>query len=1079
MLQIIYGRAGTGKTYSVFEHIKNDVKNNRDVVLLVPEQFTFESERILLHTLTDNSTTNVSVLSFTRLYDEVARKVGGRVADLITDADRIMLMGRAISAVSDRLILWGKYAASAKFTEAVLSSVTEMKACAVSPEELKKAGEMVSENYLKEKLSDLSLIYGAYEALLGDRFLDPEDNETRLAENLLKYKYFENKTVYIDAFRSFTGQQYKIIDRILHQADDVTFCFTADDLDSNKLDIFSNVRNAINRVVKLAEKNRVEIKPPIRLNEFHYTDESLKAVEAVFSGNSIEGDLSTENLTLCECQTPADEAEFAARTIRRLVREENYRYRDFVIICRNADDYKIAVEHACLKNNVFFFSDRRKSIKHLPLTVFIDSLLSLLGRFDTDIILTMLKSGLGPLDDGEILELENYIYVWNINGSVWNSVWTMNPEGLTDKNNDSEKLKYLNDLREKVVGTIKDFRYNFHGMPSDMASAVFNMLDKVNAADKLKNNIEDYIGIDDTTADDIRQSWDSVMGILDSIVKCLPEREITATEFIDSWNIAVSLTTIGKIPQMLDEVTFGSADRIKPSRPKVAFVLGANMDVFPSSSAVSGILVGREREILNSIGLELLSNDITTAIDEDYLVYSSLCCALDKLFVSYSKFTLSGTALEPSSIVNNITDSFKKVIKLKEPEDGLIIGALPETQKTANENLCKFYSGSPQDYETLKSALENSDIEKYITAANKQDFSISKDTAEKLYGKNISVSATKFDVYHKCRFMFFCKYGLNAKKLQAADFNVLQRGTIVHFVLEGVVKEYGKNLGLLSGEECDLATERYIKAYFDSVDGFADIVDSRMQFIIGKITLIIKDVVRHMALEFAQSDFNPEYCELKIGKDKTVPEVLVDFSDNGKVRINGSIDRVDTWNGYLRVVDYKTGTKNFRLSDILVGLNLQMLIYLYCIVRGDNNTLNAFKPAGVLYMPSKREKGDTKLTMNGLVLGEETVFSAMEKENQGEFIPRYELDKSGNIKGGTYIGEETFNFIFDHIEKMLKNMGDGILSGESFAIPTDVSGASACKYCDYRSICCLEKGERITAPTLKNSEVISKLRGEQ
>ncbi len=1078
MLQIIYGRAGTGKTYSVFERIKKDVADNREVILLVPEQFTFESERILLHTLTENSTTNVSVLSFTRLYDEVARKVGGRVADLITDADRVMLMGRAVSAVSDRLTLWGKYAASAKFTEAVLSSVTEMKACAVSPEELKNAADKVTENYLKEKLNDLSLIYGAYEALLGDRFLDPEDNEARLAENLLKYKYFENKTVYIDSFRSFTGQQYKILDRILQQAANVTACFTAEDIDSNKLDIFSNVRNTIKRVVKLAEKNRIEIKSPIRLNEFHYSNESLKAVESVFSGNSTRKDLSGDNVTLCECQTPTDEAEFAARTIRRLVKEEKYRYRDFVIICRNAEDYKVAVEHACLKNNVFLFSDRRKPIKHLPPIVFIDSALSLLNKFDTDAVLSMLKSSLGPLTEEEIYELENYIYVWNINGSVWDTVWTMNPDGLTDKNIDSKKIEFLNELRVKTVELIKDFKFNFRGTPAQMASAVYRLLERVNAAEKLKNITKDYIGIDDTTADDVRQCWGTVMNILDSIVKCLPEKEITAAEFIDSWNMAVSLTTIGNIPQMLDEVTFGSADRIKPSRPKVAFILGANMGVFPSVSTSYGILVGREREILNNIGLELLSNDIISAVDEDYLVYTSVCSARDKLFVSYSKSTLTGSALEPSSIVTDITDFFASVSHAKEPDGRLIAENLPQTNCTAFESLCKSYNNNKQDYQTLKSALGNVDLEKYISASNKQNFSISEDTAKKLYGKDISVSATKFDVYHKCRFMFFCKYGLNAKKLQAADFNVLQRGTIVHFVLEGIVTEYGKNLGKLSGEECDDATERYIKAYFDSVDGFADIVDARMQFIIGKITLIIKDVVRHMALEFAQSDFNPEYCELKIGKDKTVPEVLVNFSDDGKIRINGSIDRVDTWNGYLRVVDYKTGTKNFRLSDVLVGLNLQMLIYLYCIVRGDNAELSVLKPAGVLYMPSKREKGDKKLTMNGLVLQQENVFTAMEKENEGEFIPRYELDKSGNIKGGTYIGAETFNLIFDHIEKMLKNMGSGILSGELSAIPTDVSGSSACKYCNYYSICCFESGERNVAPTLKNSEVITKLKGE-
>jgi len=604
MLQIIYGRAATGKTYTVFEKIKNDVENGRQVVLLVPEQFTFESERTLLHTLDGQSTTNVSVLSFTRLYDEVSRFVGGRVADLINDSHKAILMGQAFAAVGDKLCLWGKYTDSPKFVKTLMSAVNEMKAAAVTPEELKEISNTIDEAYLKNKLQDLSLVYSAYEALLGNSFLDPEDNETRLYENLLKYKFFENKTVYVDAFRSFTGGQYKIIDRILSQADNVTFCFTACDIKNKKIDLFTNVRNTINRVIELAKKNRVEIMPEIELTEFHYSSEALKAVEHLFSGKgSNKKELSDENVTLCKCETPADEAEFAARTIRRLVREEGYRYKDFVIICRNADDYKSLVEQACKRNNVFCFADRRKEIKNLPLTVFINSLLSLVNRFDTDVVLSLLKTGLGPLTDSEISDLENYIYIWNINGAVWDTTWSMNPLGLTNKEFDDEKLKHLNVLREKTVCLVKKFRKAFYGTPQEMVKAIIGIIEEYKIPEKLKANMAEYTEIDAVTGDDVRGGFDAVMEILDGIVRCLPNKEITIKQFIDSWEMAVSFATIGNIPQMLDEVTFGSADRIKPSRPKIAFILGANMDVFPRNNSTGGIFAGRERDKLSRAGL--------------------------------------------------------------------------------------------------------------------------------------------------------------------------------------------------------------------------------------------------------------------------------------------------------------------------------------------------------------------------------------------------------------------------------------------------------------------------------------------
>ena len=394
------------------------------------------------------------------------------------------------------------------------------------------------------------------------------------------------------------------------------------------------------------------------------------------------------------------------------------------------------------------------------------------------------------------------------------------------------------------------------------------------------------------------------------------------------------------------------------------------------------------------------------------------------------------------------------------------------------------YNTSKKDYQIIKQALNDSNVcvEDYLAAADKSKVAVSKDVAEELYGKSIPVSATKFDTFHRCKFKFFCNYGLGVKKIEAADFNVLQRGTIVHYVLENIIKEHGKNIASFSREECDALSDKYLNEYLNSVSGFADVANARIKFLVSKISIIIKDVVFHISKEFAQTDFNPEYCELKIGENKTVPELSLPFGDNGEIKINGSIDRLDVWNGYLRVVDYKTGTKNFKLSDILVGLNLQMLLYLYSIVRGNNEELSRLKPAGVLYMPSKREKEDSPLTMNGLVFDEERVYTAMEHENNGIFIPKHECyetgDKKGQTKGNTYVGQEVFDLVFDYIEHMLKNMGKDVLSGDSSAIPVDASGKKSCEYCDYYPICCLENGEHIKAPSLKNSEVIEKIKEE-
>ena len=1081
MLQFIYGPAGVGKTYTVFENIKQDILNGKQSVLLVPEQFTFECERTLLHTLGDKASTNVSVLSFTRLYDEVARMVGGRTADLINEYDKIILISRAMREVSNELSLWKKYVLAPKFIETLLSTINELKNCAVTPSMISRAIENLEDGYLKSKLKDLLLIYSSYEALLGSRFLDPSDNLSRLYENLEKCRYFEGKTVYIDSFKNFTGQQYKIIDRILSQAKTVKVCFTATNLfDYEKIDLFTNVRETARRIVNIAEKYGVEIDAPCILNEHHFKSHDISLVQKLFSGENVSNEDLGSDITVCKCDTIFDEAEFCARTIKKLVREQDYRFRDFVIIARNAEKYQNLIENACRKNGVFCFSDKQTPITYLPLTIFIDNALALCRSINSQTIFNWLRTECGPLTNEETDELENYVYLWNINGKTWQENWDMNPSGLdiNTPENAKETLLQLNKLRERTISQINFFKSRLKGKPIEMATAVLDLLVGNKVDEKLKKIAQYYTEQGNPYfADNIRQNWDKVMDILDGIVKCLPDVELSVEDFAAAWTQAVKFAGISNIPQMLDEVTFGSADRIKPSRPKVAFVIGANYGEFPSNSKSNGLFGDNEREKLKLNGVDLYTNEFTFTVDEEYLAYTSLCCATEKLYVTYASHDSKGAVLPPSEIVTDIKETFASFNQINEPM-ALSKDNLPETAESAASVMCSLYNTDKSAAVSIDAALKKfSDfsLENYEKTADKTSAKMSEETAKTLYGKNIYMSASKFDTFHRCKFSFFCKYGVKAYKIQPADFDVLQRGTIVHYVMESAIGEYGKDIGKLSREQTDTLTEKYVEQYLSFVEGFAKISNARIRFLVGKIVLAAKDVLYHLAREFSQAQFEPKYCELKIGDNQMVPAVEIPFGEDGKMVVNGSIDRVDTWNGYIRVVDYKTGTKKFALSDTLMGLNLQMLIYLYSIVRGKNSPFAEFSPAGVLYMPSKREKEGVKLTMNGIVLDNEEVAEAMEKENLGEFIPQYLLDVNGDAKGNTFIGEETFRCIFDYIEKLMNDMGESITSGEAQAVPVD-GKTKACQYCDYYSVCCIEQAEHIKVPSLKNADVVIKMK---
>jgi ATP-dependent helicase/nuclease subunit B len=428
--------------------------------------------------------------------------------------------------------------------------------------------------------------------------------------------------------------------------------------------------------------------------------------------------------------------------------------------------------------------------------------------------------------------------------------------------------------------------------------------------------------------------------------------------------------------------------------------------------------------------------------------------------------TLKGEALTPSSFVLTILEDLKPAT-FREPVSALSQENLPETYYAAFSEFCRRYQNSGNSYD-LKTVL-GIDADRLVETVSNNPKTITQESATNLFGNDIYMSATKFDTFNRCKFSFFCKYGLRLQKLQPADFDVLQRGTIVHYVLERIISTYKETIKDFSREKCDSLCDFYIDEYLNSVVGYNTIKNARHDFLISKISRSLKEVVFRIANEFAQSDFKPTHCELKIGGKDGLP-LSFDY-DNGKVIFNGSIDRVDEYNGYIRIVDYKTGSKSFKLPDALFGLNLQMLIYLYAVVRGQN--LPDETAAGILYMPSKRDLNNEGMAMNGLLQADISLLKAMEKENRGEYVPSLSINKDGSISktATSFIAPREFGMIFTHIENLMKKTANSIASGDIAVKPIDGREASACAYCDFKAVCNLGDEIPFKVPNLKNSEV--------
>ncbi len=1092
MLNFIYGRAATGKTTEMLSIIEKQARVGKNIVFLVPEQFTFESERAVLELLGDKLSHNVTVLSFTSLAETLTRLCGGGARGVLTDADKILFMNRTLLSLKDELYIWRRYLSSPGFASKVVDMIGEFKVSAVFPEDLDEVAERLEESALKEKIKALSLVYRAYDAMLAGKFIDPADKLDKLYNDLKQHKFFENKAVFIDGFKGFTGQQYRIIDIIIATADDVTVTALSDNIEEERLDIFSNTTAAVKKITDIAKRHRVSVGESLHLTETHYESADMKCVESILSGNAPDAEESGENISLCVAKTVADEVHFTARNIRRLVREKGYRYRDFVIIARNPEHYESAIEREFATHDISCFFDKRIPLTVSPLFAFIEAALNCISTFDSDEIFRFVKTGLASdMTDEEISELENYVFLWNISAIGWNKKWDMDPTGFseTDPNREEEikeTLDRLDILKHKAIDPIISLRREFGETVREKAQALVKLLEDCRTADRM-NGLLSFMSADFSPEDidALRQSWESVMGVLDGVVRCFGDDKVSCEQFKEMFAISCEMTTVGRIPQMLDEVTFGAADRIRPSRPKVAFILGANQGIFPKFPENNSILGNSDRRTLIEQGLEVRNKAVFQTVEENQLVYSCVCCPSEMLFVSCNQTGSDGSANEPAGFFGELSRAITGAGLYFEPQESLNEHNLPETADAAFRTLCSFAGNNRKGTATLIEAVltdeeKKKEFARVVSASAGYEKKLSEDNAKALFGYNIPISATRFDSYHGCHFKYFCKYGLKTSVLQPAKLDVMQRGTIVHYVLEQFCNAHLKDIETVSGHQIKEETDKYISDYFKSVRGSEFLFTARFRFLLRNIAEGIIEVIERIVNEFAQSSFRPEKCEVSIGNDGTIPTVQFPFGKNGMLSLYGSIDRLDRWGSYIRIVDYKTGGKTFKLSDTLYGLNLQMLLYLYCVIRGNNKEYKGKNPAGILYLPSKKDIKKTGLAMNGIICENRDVVEAMEKDNAGTFIPKYKINKDGSpSKSNTsFIPEEAFDTIFDYIEKLTAQMGEQLHKGNISVDPIESADSSACKYCDYKTVCGREDEECRKAEKYSNSDIFAKMRGD-
>ncbi len=1072
MLQIWVGRAGSGKSAAVLQAMQEN-RAQRPQVLIVPEHTSHEAELELCRALGPTASRDAEVLSLRNLAGRVLAQTGGLADFTLDGGGKLLTMRLALQELSSQLRVFGNPSRRAAFLQQLVELTDELYAYDVSPAELLRQIEEAPDG--GDKLRDVALLYGAYDAKLREGGRDARSRVQKLADALPQSTYLSDKDVYFDGFSYFNKVEERILRTVLRQAHSVTVTLLGDKRPGQ---LFQNATRQRERLRRLA----AETASPCFLKFFESDSRTaLGHLERHFFGDRAEPwPEETEQIKLYEATTAFHEVEYAASQIRRLVASGRFRYRDIAVTARNMETYAPVLENVFRREGIPVYLSRRSDIlQKPPLLLVLGALDAVTGGFEYEDMFRYLKTGLAGISREECDLLENYVILWDIRGSMWlrDVAWTASPGGYGVPV-DEALLARLNDLRQRVRLPLLALH---EGMKSpsgarEKVAALYSFAESLHVPQLLEQRSASLLQAGQVQlAEEYRQLWEIFCGVLDQFQEILGQTELSGEEFDRLLRLVLTQYSVGTIPATLDQVKVSEMTRNDRQQIRVLFLLGANDHVLPQPDQGGGILDQNDRLFLQQHQLPLADESFDELDNELQNIYASLAQPDRLLHISYPTTDLTGAALRPAFVVDRVKKLFPAVGVAA--EDGLYRLTLPSTALEAagrhpGSSLWRYFSGNERFTPAL-AAMER--------AGSMQRGRLSPEAVRTLYGTSVQMSASRMDRLKSCHFGYFMEYGLRAKERRTAGFQATDVGTFVHYLLEHVVREVTEQGGFDQVDTPRLRqlVDRYTNTYIaQEIDRYEE-KSARFRYLFSRLKEGAYAIVENVAEEMRDSDFRPLAFELDFGgRDSTLPAITVQEGDT-RLRVVGKVDRVDGWlkDGrlYLRVVDYKTGQKSFDMAEVQYGLGIQMLLYLFALQREGQRCFGyPVEPAGVLYLPARdvilREKRDVseetvrkdlqkELRRSGLVLGEAQVLRAMEHSalETPVFLP-VALKKDGTITDGVASASQ-LGSLGRYVDKLLHQIAGELDRGNIDADPFVRGAKNACDWCAYSSACYFREGQ--------------------
>lgn len=1090
MIELISGSSGYGKGAYMIDRIREKLDSGKKLYLIVPEQQAVIWEERVCRELPPSAALSLEVLSFRRLANTVAREVGGLAFNYTGERKKMLLMWSAITAVNENLSVYrSSDGREDKYIKLMLDTVGELRMNRVFPAALDAAAKALSadeNDTLSDRLRDLSLIWAAYKALQdNDETEDPDTLLETLEETLRTNDFFGGAEVFIDSFFSLTPIETEILYHMIRQADSVYVTFTFDP--ERPYMHFDHIRKFYRQVLRLSDRAGKEIRQ-ITLGENRRAkkDSLLYLEKNLWNFAAPTADTEDKNsVKIITCADRYEEARAIGAVIEKLV-HEGAAYSDIAVVARDIETLSGILDTRLEKLGIPFHLARRRDIVSTPAVKLVTGLLDVIhSGFKRDKIIACIKTGLCPVSPIEGANFEQYTDTWNIRGKkayLDGEVWSMNPAGYVRALSpwgqsvliDANKVK---SVMAEPLARLWDL-FDSSADVREVSAALYEILCSFGVYESLTAEaVELRLEGKNEEADAAEKLFGIILDALDTMVETIGDARLDAGRFSRLFAAVASSFDVGTIPAGVDVVTLGSAHSVRCGEIKHVIMPGCIEGEFPASVREKGFFSDSDKLALESVDI-ILSENTTEALGEELFRFWRTMTMASETVTLIVPAASGGAYASPSVGAAEV----KRLLGITE----ISFAELSERDLVWSENSAAseapFLSERPSQrgafqrvFEEIPEINSRVYVGKTLSAENE---SVSKATAEKLFGDRMALTQSRIDRFTKCRFSYYMNYIMKLKEEKRATVGALDVGNLIHRILELFFSEVRGREMPLERKETEEIADRIIAEYIDEIMCGAPL-SSRQDYLFSRLRRNVLVLLSSLMEEFAGSSFLPFRFELSMsGKTPDSPTPLTFLAADGtKVSVYGTIDRVDTFaedgKVYVRVVDYKTGTKKFSEKDIKRGLDLQLLIYLFTLWKGPDcefkRTLapsgEEIVPAAILYLGALSEGGvsDTylidgsgetqakkNLARSGLYLNDEKALSAMDRELTGKYIP---LDKKGKPDAKALKTLEEFGQIFADTEETILRIAGEMKSGKCQSLPLTEGMHSPCSYCKFKPVC--------------------------